>query len=173
LLEPGPDVQAFIRPAPEGEREVLFVRQNANDVEIELLLPSANDLDGPSITDERLQLFEGVSHFVYLAERARIDLPMTELELELQAEVDKFVLLAFDGEHLVPERTDAVRRALYDGGQYLDPADSERGARYRLANALAARLCSGLPRARQGARDFLGRFYRSGQADKIRLARAA
>ncbi|MCH7929016.1 MAG: ATP-binding protein [Proteobacteria bacterium] len=34
---------------------------------------------------------EGVSHFVLVAERARRELPVTQLELELQAEIDKFL----------------------------------------------------------------------------------
>ena len=39
--------------------------------------------------DPLCQIIEGVSHFVYLAERARVDREATQLELELQAEVDK------------------------------------------------------------------------------------
>ena len=34
---------------------------------------------------------EGVSHFLYLAWNANYDRPVSQLELELQAEVDKFV----------------------------------------------------------------------------------
>ena len=44
------------------------------------------------------QLIEGVSHFVYVADRARRKLPATQLELELQAEIDKYVLLVLQRE---------------------------------------------------------------------------
>jgi len=116
-----------------------------------------------------------VSHFVYVAERARIDLPATELELELQAEVDKFVLFAFEGGELVKERAQAVRRSLFEDVEFLHGADSEPGRRYRLANDLAARVAVRLSASAGGLhpQHFLRRFYRSGQTDKIRLARAA
>lgn len=173
-LEPGPDVSDFLRRGNDDSREALFVRHGDDGVEVGLMLPNAGrDLHGND--DERLQLLEGVSHFVYLAERARVDLPMTELELELQAEVDKFVLLAFDGEKVAPERARRVRASLYEDVRYLHDAASEKGARYRLANDLAARVSHRLvERLRAGeAHDFLRRFYRAGQADKIRLASAA
>ena len=39
------------------------------------------------------QLAEGVSHFLYLSRSAELDRPVSLLELEVQAEVDKFALL--------------------------------------------------------------------------------
>jgi len=92
-LEQGPDVTEFVRTAEGPSRESLVVRADDDAVELALYLPSA---DASGAGDAYVQLLEGVSHFVYVAERARIDLPATALELELQAEVDKFVLLAFD-----------------------------------------------------------------------------
>ncbi len=173
-LEPGPDVSDFLHRGRDDSREALFVRHGDDGVEVGLMLPNAVGDPGGS-DDERLQLLEGVSHFVYLAERARVDLPMTELELELQAEVDKFVLLAFDGARLATERARRVRATLFESVRYLHDAASEKGARYRLANDLAARVSHRLlERRRTGeAHDFLRRFYRAGQAEKIRLASAA
>ncbi|HEX4478624.1 MAG TPA: hypothetical protein VH142_26260 [Polyangiaceae bacterium] len=173
-LEPGPDVSDFLRRGNHDSREALFVRHGEDGVEVGLMLPGGGR-DPRSSDDERLQLLEGVSHFVYLAERARVDLPMTELELELQAEVDKFVLLAFDGKRLAAKRARSVRASLYESVRYLHDAASEKGARYRLANDLAARVSHRLvERLRDGeAHHFLRRFYRAGQAEKIRLASAA
>jgi hypothetical protein len=171
-LEQGPDVTEFVRTAEGPSRESLMVRDADDAVELALYLPSDSD-DSPH--DAYVQLIEGVSHFVYVAERARIDLPATALELELQAEVDKFVLLAFDEGELDHSRARAVHRSLYEDVAFLHAEDSEPGRRYRLANELAARvairLAANAPRS--GHRAFLQRFYRSGQADKIRLARAA
>src|SRR5688572_15036650 len=42
-----------------------------------------------------LTVAEGVSHFVYVAWNTGYDKPVTLLELELQAEVDKYVLCAW------------------------------------------------------------------------------
>lgn len=174
------DVLDFVREVEDVEREVLLVREDQEDdvLELALLLPARllepgsprDDLDG------LLQALEGVSHFVYLTERVRAGLPTTLLELELQAEVDKFVLLALEGEQVLHERArDALCDRLFERVRYLDEPGSESGERYRLANNLAARyvrrLDPGAGKAELTAR--LRRFYRAGQAEKIHLARAA
>ncbi len=123
--------------------------------------------------DHWLQLAEGVSHFVYVANRARQELPSTQLELELQAEVDKFVLLVL--EQLPYDRAEAyeVHARLYENVRFLHDAGTELGDRYRTANSLAARFVRRLmqcgPEATHAA---LRRFYRAGQTDKIRLVAA-
>jgi hypothetical protein len=171
-LEAGPDVGGFIGEHNVATREALVVRDGGDAVELLLLLPSLSET--PTL-DERMQLVEGVSHFVYLAERARVGLPSTALELELQAEVDKFVVLAFDGSALAHHRADSARRALFYGIRYLDAPETELGQRYRLANDLARRVSLRVfdRRVRSEARRWLMRFYRSGQTEKIHLARAA
>lgn len=170
-LERTPDVTAFAETAPAGEREQLLVRESADAVELALIVPG----DAPSVgaNDTWLQLVEGVSHFVYVAERVRTGLPTTQLELELQAEVDKFVLLGLepgqDG-----ESARRLHEHLYENGRFLDPSGTEAGERYRLANDLAARLGARLlRRGASEARALLRRFYRAGQTDKIALATAA
>lgn len=171
-LERAPDVADFVEHGHAETREVLLVRETDDAIELKLVLPDVEPAAGAN--DAFLQLLEGVSHFVFLAERARTGLPATQLELELQAEVDKFVLLAF-----APGARDAAWRRrlherLYTHVEYLHPATSEVGARYRLANDLAARYTSKLLAAGAvAARPLLQRFYRAGQSDKIRLARAA
>ncbi|HVR20716.1 MAG TPA: hypothetical protein VMS65_13495, partial [Polyangiaceae bacterium] len=93
-LEGAPDVALFASAGTDGEREVLLVRDGEHAVEMALRVPDGAPCAGAN--DVWLQLLEGVSHFVYLAERVRTGLPTTQLELELQAEIDKFVLLALD-----------------------------------------------------------------------------
>ncbi len=169
-LEQAPNVLAFVADGAHAERETLLVRQTDDELELSLLLPHVAPPVGPN--DGFLQLVEGVSHFVYLAERARTGLPATQLELELQAEVDKFVVLGVDESDRSSRRE--LHACLYERVHYLHPAESEAGSRYRLANALAARFTARLVDARAGdARGVLQRFYRAGQCDKIRLARAA
>lgn len=178
-LEGAPDVTHFVREAPEGARETVLVREALGDLEVAILLPAAARRDAESnhatLSDGFLQAVEGVSHYVFLAERARTELPTTQLELELQAEVDKFVILAID--HVTVDRTfaESSHRALYRNVRYLHPRGSEAGDRYRFANDLAARLFTRLLRGNNAAsaRILLRRFYRSGQAEKIRLASAS
>ncbi len=119
-LEHGPNITDFVRTGSASSREVLLLRHGADGLELALMLPSGAGSD--STDDVYLQVIEGVSHFVYIAERARVDLPATKLELELQAEVDKFVLLAFEGGTLMRDRAHAIRRSLYSGIEFLDAA---------------------------------------------------
>jgi hypothetical protein len=159
----------------------VFVRDGDEGVEVAVALPAAGlePPGGPLDLDTLCQVVEGVSHFVYLAECVRRRRPTTLLELELQAEVDKFVVLAFGP--LARADLDTVRAvhaSLYERVAYLHDAASEDGERYRLANDLAARLCARFRRPQRGqiarsGREALVRFYRHGQQGKIRFAQAA
>jgi hypothetical protein len=177
-LESAPRVTDFVMCA-EGVRETTFVRQTTEGVDLAVVLPaSADGTRSARTVDETLQLVEGVSHFLYLAERARTELPTTHLELELQAEVDKFVVL-----ELAPRlhrrtrmhRSSRARRLhemLYTCIRHLHPETTEAGKRYRLANDLAARMMRRVldnydPERTRG---FLRRFYRAGQTEKLGFA---
>ena len=185
-LSESPSVDEFIEASDQGDREVLVIvdRGGEGDVELSLRLPRAAVEGRPSF-DQLCQIVEGVSHFLYVVERARRELPATQLELELQAEVDKYVLLTH-GPALAagPQRFEAgraarIRRTLFDRVSYVDPAGTETGDRYRFANDLAAGFAARLEKrfARHGRfeqmRAALRRFYCAGQAEKIELARAA
>jgi hypothetical protein len=176
-LERAPDIVDFVRTDANGGRETLLVRESDGELEIALILPPLDPqpCEDGAADDAWLQLVEGVSHFVYIAERARTNLPATRLELELQAEVDKFVLLALGKPALDRRRARSLHGALYERVRFLHAPDTEAGERYRLANDLAARFVARLfaRREPQGLERVLRRFYRSGQAEKIRLARAA
>ena len=170
-LESTPDVAAFAQAAGDGERETLLVRESDATIELALVVPTEAPRAGAN--DVWLQLLEGVSHFVFVAERVRTGLPTTHLELELQAEVDKFVLLGLEP-GFDRERARRLHTHLFEGGRFLDAVGTEAGECYRLANDLAARLAAKLLDRDHGeTRALLRRFYRVGQADKIALARAA
>ncbi len=175
-LEAAPNVVEFTTAADVGEREVLLVRESEDAVEMALRVPRGVGADGVrgAANDGFLQLLEGVSHFVFLAERVRVGLPTTQLELELQAEVDKFVLLGLAPGVLGDVDVRGLHRRLFEGATFLHPAGTIEGERYRLANDLAARLVARLIERDAGeVRGILRRFYRAGQAGKIELARAA
>ncbi len=179
------EVAPFVRACsgePGEARESLLVRESTEDesLELRLVLPArvaeAEARAWPELTlDERCQLVEGASHFLLVCERARAGRSTTQLELELQAEVDKWLVLSRGG-RLAPEHDDALLDALYGEPAYLHDASSVEGARYRLANRLGARFAKHLSKsfARKGRhrdmRQALARFYRMSQEDKLRAA---
>ena len=88
-----------------------------------------------------LTVAEGVSHFVYVAWNAGFDKPVTLLELELQAEVDKYVLCAWllreQGAGRFPRE---LHRALFERTR-IDPcAAAGRTGLYRTASDYAAQI---------------------------------
>jgi len=173
------DVGDFVHGAGEGGRETLLLRE-ADDgaIEMSLRLPALEET-GAGV-DALCQIIEGVSHFVYVVERARVQREATHLELELQAEVDKWVVLAAsmqDGFDV--ERSAALRARLYERVAYDHDEASEVGQRYRVANDAAHRFVRRLERDYVGAsryrelRGELRRFFHEGQEQKLRLGRAA
>ncbi len=177
-LDGVPDVTAFVTARADVTRERVLVRETDDGLEVRVELPAAV-LDAEPSLDVLCQAVEGVSHFVLIAERARCELPTTELELELQAEVDKFLLLG-----IVPRPKPAIERArlrwrLFDAARFAHPAGTELGDRYRLASRAALGFIHRLEqrylrRSRlDGLRGELRRFFRAGQTAKLELARAA
>jgi len=120
---------------------------------------------------------EGVSHFVYVAWNTGHDKPVTLLELELQAEVDKYVLCAWllreQGQGRFPRE---LHRALFERARVDPVAAAGRIGLYHTASNYAARFCrrvaAMLALQRRGAsRDLLAelrRFYRWGNVRKLR-----
>ncbi len=124
-----------------------------------------------------LTVAEGVSHFVYVAWNTGYDKPFTLLELELQAEVDKYVLCAWllreQGAGRFPRE---LHRVLFERA-HVDPvAAAGRVDLYHTASNYAARFCRHvaalLSRQRNGVtRDLMAelrRFYRWGNLRKMR-----
>jgi hypothetical protein len=171
------DVEPFVIPAEEGERETLFVRESEGVLEMRLRLPT---LEGALRSTDRLdpicQIIEGVSHFVYLADRATRNREATQLELELQAEVDKYVVLAASLEGFDEVASKKLRTRLYDDVTFAHEADTELGERYRVANDYARRFTARLEReyvSRARYRELhaeLRRFFHFGQGEKLRAA---
>lgn len=120
---------------------------------------------------------EGVSHFVYVAWNTGHDKPVTLLELELQAEVDKFILCAWllreQGGGRFPRE---LHRALFERARIDPVAAAGRIGLYHTASSYAARFCRRVaallePRRQVVTRDLLAelrRFYRWGNLRKLR-----
>ncbi len=175
----GEDPRPFVSVHEDAaSREVLLVREGDDELEITLVLPKrlAEGRWETFTLDERCQLVEGASHFLMVCNRARVERSTTQLELELQAEVDKWVILS-NGGRLHVEADLELRDALYDAA-FLHAENSVEGERYRLANSLAARFVHKLSTgyARTGRhhelRTELSKFFRMTQADKLRAVAA-
>lgn len=120
-----------------------------------------------------LTAFEGVSHFMYYAFRARNDRQVTLLEMELQAEVDKFVataeLLRRQGER--PPQ--GLHHWLFRQTKLVDELTSGEHERYARASHYAGKYCLKLwPRLADGSgwesvRQELRYFYRLARGPKI------
>jgi hypothetical protein len=163
-------------------REQLLVCEHDGEMSLALFVDAAalanlaaNDpshrLDDGNLGDFLLAV-EGVSHFIYAVCCARAERPVTQLELELQAEVDKYVtcLLATEPE---PDISAGLRRRLFGECAYEDDLDHDEHARYRAANDNAHRYAAYLEQAYVGPRRIpemlaeLRRFYRLGLPAKL------
>ncbi|HEY4210410.1 MAG TPA: hypothetical protein VGM84_02915 [Steroidobacteraceae bacterium] len=95
---------------------------------------------------------EGVSHFLYVAWNAGHDKPVSLLELEMQAEVDKYVASYWLLRRQFPDRFPAELLSILFERTRIDPSlSSGRADLYRHASRYAQRFCRRLDRAFRGA----------------------
>lgn len=204
-LDEAPDVERFVCGAEllratvgdegaEARGEVLLVMEDEEGIHVALYLDPAilaalpdahpgwaHRLDAGGRHDDFQALClatEGVSHFLYLTFRADNDDQVSQLELELQAEVDKYAagLLAGNGVGAIRARSRALREKLFQRVRFLDAPDSVEGERYRIAHRAAARYAAVLEaryvetgRVRELFTE-LRRFYRMGAREKLEHA---
>jgi hypothetical protein len=137
--EPRAPEALLVRESEEGlelglflAEEVLFAARTADPHDRRPLLTA------PEVLPRLACAAEGVSHFVYLATRAAAGLQVSLLELEVQAEVDKWALLVLHLWRRGHRRAScALRRRLFERVGYLPHLDADERQRYRLANQLA------------------------------------
>jgi hypothetical protein len=183
------EVRKSIPQAIDGLVEQLFVRDEGDALEIALYV-APHVLARLHKDDPRQHLhpgnfeafciaLEGVSHFVFLAWRADLGRPVTALELELQAEVDKFVvswLWVLSGRAHPAITADSLLAQLFDGYALHDDVPLEQHERYAVASRAAHNICRRLvqqagdkPQVRtimQAAR----LYFRRGLSEKLQAA---
>jgi hypothetical protein len=129
-------------------------------------------LDADNLADFWAAL-EGVSHFTYYAWNAEREKSVTLFELELQAEVDKFITT---GRLLREQRGReplGLHGWLFDTPTLAPELSDQERERYRRANRYAGKYCRRLAAAlRQGpdgggVQRELRRFYRFSQTSKL------
>ncbi len=182
----GLDPESLLVPyhTEQGVRELLLLRET-DDGELEVgLAIDAETLRAvqescvhEALSDDRLgetlPVLEGLSHLVYVAEAARCERPISGLELETQAEVDKLAVI------LLHRWADA--RAQFDGlvdrlyYRFELVAGSDLHERYQTANRVAlafSRRLRGPAHSGQldEVRRLLRRFWRSSMNEKLGLA---
>jgi hypothetical protein len=131
-------------------------------------------LDAGNVADYCTAL-EGVSHFVYFAWNAGHDRDVSVLELELQAEIDKYVASCWLLRRQAPDRFPAeLMRLLFERARIDPELAGDRVHLYRTASRYAERFCRRIERRLRGGRAEperemlaeLRRFYRLTDARK-------
>jgi hypothetical protein len=176
------------RQAPPTD-EQLLIAQGEDGVELGLYVDAAvlerlqaqcplQALDENNLSDYCTAL-EGVSHFHYYAWSAQRQRDVSLVELELQAEVDKYasalrLMLAQRGGQFPAD----LFHRLFDSVSFLPHLDAEDKQRYEEAHRFAARFCRRLEerflRSRRARPEALlaqlRSFYRLGRHAKLRHA---
>lgn len=176
------------------EQETVFIRQSADTLEFTLYLDkdvlnqasahggtdhseissgTESHSDG-DVVDNLCTIVEGVSHAVCLLWHAHHDRQLRPLDLELQAEIDKYLLLA--GSRCETSQRRQWHQQLFYQVSYSALEGTTLHERYRIANDTAASYCHWLSEQFLDAADERGlsrelaRFYRlSGKAKFERI----
>lgn len=167
-------------------REKLLIRHGDGTLDLSLYIDAGalatlvRDDPLARLDDDNFDAFclvlEGVSHFLYVAWNAKFDKRVTLLELELQAEVDKFVAASalLRRQHRRPAGRALLHR-LFGRVRFADALGAAERARYVDAHCYARRYCQQLAqrlhRRRRVVAD-LRRFYRSPKLGKLGYAGA-
>jgi hypothetical protein len=180
-LSPSDVLIPFERSTEAMPRELLLLRESDDgELEVGLVLDVASlaRLERGSLDDaladarlgETLPILEGLSHLVYVAEAARQERPVSALELETQAEVDKFAICLLH--RWQSGRTDfdrLIERLFYRFE--LAPLSEDLHERYRQANRTALGFSRSLRRHVEsgsiaGLREALRRFWHASMSFK-------
>jgi hypothetical protein len=171
-----PDEELLLAETADGAGVALYI-----DPSVLERLEGADPLG--ALTEDNLADYctalEGVSHFVYSIWRLEGDAPVSLLELETQAEVDKYAATVF----LVADQQGGdfpaqVHGRLFDRVNFDARLEPDQYDRYRTAHALAANYCRrlesrfvsrGKARVEALVRE-LRKFYRLGSTAKLRYA---
>ncbi|MDH3977076.1 MAG: hypothetical protein OEU86_01070 [Gammaproteobacteria bacterium] len=177
-------VAALEEPGTRETPEKLLIREENAELALTLYLDKTL-LERLKLKDPREHLsrrnfsdfcamLEGISHFNYVVWNASADKSVTLHELELQAEVDKYVtaLALLSGQ---PESglAESLYKDLFDEPVFASDLDAEALARYQSASAFAASFCHSLSKrfpdgfSRPGMLGELRSFYRLPQPEKV------
>ena len=171
-----------LTPSSRTAREQVLVQQEGVDLLLSLYLDSevyarfsryvVPDSKCVRQTGDFCLAAEGVSHFLYLCWNGHHEREVTRLELELQAEVDKYLLLS---EYISEDSREHLHPLLFESWKFDDGLSEEEQIRYEKANRYASKYCLGLEQRylrigrRQEMMRELRRFYRKTQTQKMHM----
>jgi len=169
--------------------ETLLIRQNENSIDVGLLLDpklldwsrnlnwreiknpiGTNDCSPSKLFNKLGSLVEGVSHFVYFLWKAEREQSLTQLELELQAEIDKFLLFS---QTIHPKHLGNLIDSLYEESEWIPTLSPEEKSRYETSAKLAFKYCHHLRKTyfhsdqTHAIYSEIRAFYRMSQTEKI------
>ena len=164
-------------------REQLLIKQSDEELELGLFVDERT-LENLALRDPRRRLdehnlqdfllaVEGVSHFVYLTFNASRARPVTLLELELQAEVDKYLVSLLVSWNQGGAPLEDLRERLFSRITFAGDLSREERDRYQLANSAADGYTASLEarfvrhRAVDDMLNEVRLFYRKGLAEKL------
>jgi len=170
--------------------EQLFVYEEADSLDVSLYIDQSVverlDNDDPTLhlhdgnIADFCTVLEGVSHFLYLIWNARFGREVSAIELELQAEVDKYIASSFlfgkQGSGHIPTN---LANILFNEPVFDSRLDCERLKRYQEANFYAEEFCRVLEnrylkmRRGDGLVNEIRRFYRLTRWKKVEHIAAA
>ncbi|MDJ0833520.1 MAG: hypothetical protein QNJ69_08355 [Gammaproteobacteria bacterium] len=170
---------------PRELPEKLLIHQNGENVDVALyldeqILRRLEQLDPTAqLTNDNIHDFwvalEGISHFLYLTYHAFYKRAISLFELELQAEVDKYIMSAFLlGQQGTEAMPDSLHYHLYRNVDFDQRLQADELQRYVQANELAGKFatfiayCINNRIASPKIINTLRRFYRLPQQQKIR-----
>lgn len=181
------------RPAtgPSSVLGSLFIKQG-KDLQLGIYLhptigdalPSLRNWNSAQWTGHELNAFcvaaEEVSHFLMLLQRMTNQRSVTQLELEVQAEIDKFVLAYFSKPEAMKKKTretffEALFEKLFERFKLADHLTPEQKTRYLEANEVAKRFIKDcgtmLIRTEEQSENLLRvlrQFYLASREEKLR-----
>jgi len=135
--------------------ERLLVVQDGDHVDVALYMDSeivnrlTQDDPGSCLHDGNLADYctamEGVSHFLYLIWNAGYERGVSRMELEMQAEIDKYVSTAFlFGQQASGRVPSSLHRWLFENPEFDSSLDRVSMEHYRDANYYAGKYCARL-----------------------------
>jgi hypothetical protein len=167
--------------------ERLLVVQDGDHVDVALYVDSevvnrlTQDDPGSCLHDGNLADYctamEGVSHFLYLIWNAGYERGVSRMELEMQAEIDKYVSTAFlFGQQASGRVPSSLHRWLFENPEFDASLDRVSMERYRDANYYASKYCARLEKrylrrdGQAGMFNDLRKLYRLTDRAKISCA---
>jgi hypothetical protein len=170
---------------PRSTEEKLLVQEQEDELAMLLFLDSGlldrlfnkdpRDHLGHANIADFCTVLEGVSHFNYLVWNASADKSVTLMELELQAEVDKYIgaRAILHQQRAGSGLSESLIERLFENPEFDAELSEDEMTRYRDASNYAGQYCRSLERRFSGTRidremiDDLRTFYRLPQPDKV------